>query len=132
LTEFTVTSNTIGTGNLVLIEDISTNIANGANIEYTVTNDRDFGAASDEFEIGYGTYIANGNLIIRNTINGSSFNDAIVSFSLGTKSVSGFIVGAFTITSIVANGSVGNAEQLLHSNGAGIYWNNLNIDGGNF
>jgi len=61
------------------------------------------------------------------SVSGNATINAIIanSISVGNSTVNSVINStSFTASSIIANGSIGTANQVLLSNGAGIYWSN--------
>jgi hypothetical protein len=83
MTSINATSESVGTGNLVLVEDISGSIDDETLGIVYIRNVRNFGAPSFEWEYANATY-AN-NVIIRNSTSTSSNNNNPVDFSVGTK-----------------------------------------------
>lgn len=49
--------------------------------------------------------------------------NATATFELGSNLINLSVTGNTTIVGLIANGSLGSAGQVLHSNGTGIYWN---------
>jgi hypothetical protein len=82
------TSVTNGTGSVTLGGAVTgyqsfATIGNGNECYYTIVNV----AVATEWEVGIGTYISAGTLLLRNTVLSSSNAGALVSFSAGNKEV---------------------------------------------
>ena len=71
--------------------------------------------------------MANNNFIVKNglTVNGSFTANSTAVNASAITATSITVSGNATINAIVANGSTGSANQVLSSNGSGLYWANV-------
>jgi hypothetical protein len=71
--------------------------------------------------------MANNNFIVKNglTVNGSFTANSTAVNAAAVTATSITVSGNATINAIIANGSTGSANQVLSSNGTGLYWANV-------